>query len=74
MMQLSGDFGDCNSFTCQVLAQENDDVLSGAYWQLFTSMIVHFGPVHLLFNMFGLYFLDRIKKYQVALIYAGVPN
>ena len=62
VMLVSGDFGDCNSFTCQVLAQENDLVLSGAYWQLFTSMFVHFGPVHLLFNMFGLYFFGRINE------------
>jgi len=62
VMLVSGDFGDCNSLTCQLLAQENDLVLSGAYWQLFTSMFVHFGPVHLLFNMFGLYFFGRINE------------
>ena len=62
VMLVSGDFGDCNSLTCQVLAQENDLVMSGAYWQLFTSMFVHFGPVHLLFNMFGLYYFGRINE------------
>jgi membrane associated rhomboid family serine protease len=62
VMLVSGDFGDCNSLTCQLLAQENDVVLAGAYWQLFTSMFVHFGPVHLLFNMFGLYYFGRINE------------
>ena len=62
VMLVSGDFGDCSSLTCQLLAQENDVVLSGAYWQLFTSMFVHFGPVHLLFNMFGLYYFGRINE------------
>lgn len=45
-----------------MLAQENDLVWSGTYWQLFTSMFVHFGPVHLLFNVFGLYFFGRINE------------
>ena len=62
VMLLSGDFGDCNSLTCQLLAQENDLVLSGAYWQLFTSMFVHFGFLHILFNMFGLYYFGRINE------------
>ncbi len=62
VMLVSGDFGDCSSLTCHVLAQENDLVWAGAYWQLFTSMFVHFGPVHLLFNMFGLYFFGRINE------------
>ena len=62
VMLASGDFGDCNSLTCQLLAQENDLVLSGAYWQLFTSMFVHFGLLHILFNMFGLYYFGRINE------------
>jgi rhomboid protease GluP len=62
VMLASGDFGDCNSLTCQLLAQENDLVLSGAYWQLFTSMFVHFGFLHILFNMFGLYYFGRINE------------
>jgi rhomboid protease GluP len=62
VMLASGDFGDCNSFTCQLLAQENDLVMAGAYWQLFTSMFVHFGPAHILFNMVGLYYFGRINE------------
>jgi len=62
VMLASGDFGDCSSLTCQLLAQENNAVLSGAYWQLFTSMFVHFGPTHLLFNMFALYYFGRINE------------
>ncbi|MGA2627280.1 MAG: rhomboid family intramembrane serine protease [Candidatus Bathyarchaeia archaeon] len=44
------------------MAQENDLVFAGAYWQLFTSMFVHFGVLHILFNMFGLYFFGRINE------------
>ena len=62
VMAISGDFGDCSSLTCQLLAQENDLVFAGAYWQLFTSMFVHFGVLHILFNMFGLYFFGRINE------------
>jgi rhomboid protease GluP len=44
------------------LAQENDLVLAGAYWQLFTSMFVHFGFTHLIFNMFALYYFGRLNE------------
>ena len=62
VMLVSGDFGDCSSVTCEVLAQQNDVVLSGAYWQLFTSMFVHFGPLHIMFNMFALYYFGRLNE------------
>jgi len=62
VMLLSGDFGDCSSMTCQLLAQQNSMVLAGAYWQLFTSMFVHFGPAHILFNMVGLYYFGHLNE------------
>ena len=62
VMLLSGDFGDCSSLTCQLLAQQNNVVLAGAYWQLFTSMFVHFGPTHILFNMVGLYYFGHLNE------------
>lgn len=62
VMLLSGDSGDCNSTICQVLAQDNGAVLAGAYWQLFTSMFVHFGFLHIIFNMFGLYYFGRLNE------------
>lgn len=61
-MLVSGDFGDCSSTICQVLAQENELVSAGFYWQLFTSMFVHFGFAHILFNMFGLYYFGRLNE------------
>lgn len=62
VMLLSGDFGDCSSLTCQLLAQQNQLVLQGLYWQLFTSMFVHFGFVHIAFNMFALYYFGRLNE------------
>jgi rhomboid protease GluP len=32
------------------------------YWQLFTSMFVHFGILHILFNMYGLYYFGRLNE------------
>jgi rhomboid protease GluP len=32
------------------------------YWQLFTSMFVHFDILHLLFNMYGLYYFGRLNE------------
>jgi len=62
IMLISGDAGDCSSSTCQFLAQENDLVLAGFYWQLFTSMFVHFGFTHIIFNMFALYYFGRLNE------------
>ena len=61
-MLASGDFGDCSSAVCELLVQQNSVVLAGGYWQLFTSMFVHFGPVHLIFNMFALYYFGRMDE------------
>ncbi len=62
VMLISGDAGDCSSSTCQFLAQENYLVLAGFYWQLFTSMFVHFGFTHIIFNMFALYYFGRLNE------------
>jgi membrane associated rhomboid family serine protease len=32
-------------------------VIRGEYWRLLTALFLHFGPVHLLFNLFALYVL-----------------
>lgn len=46
------------------------------YWQLFTSMFVHFGFPHLILNMFGLYYFGRLNEVhfsvpQFLVIYLG---
>ena len=32
------------------------------YWQLFTSMFVHFSILHIAFNMYGLYYFGRLNE------------
>jgi rhomboid protease GluP len=61
-MLASGDVGDCSSLVCELMAQTGQVVYQGAYWQLFTSMFVHFGFAHILFNMFGLYYFGRLNE------------
>lgn len=62
LMLLSGDAGDCSSLMCQLMAQTSVAVYQGAFWQIFTSMFVHFGFAHILFNMFGLYYFGRLNE------------
>jgi rhomboid protease GluP len=62
VMLVSGDFGDCSSITCQLMAQTTQAVIQGEYWQLFTSMFVHFGFLHIIFNMFALYYFGRLNE------------
>jgi len=62
VMLLSGDIGDCSSLTCQLMAQTNGAVMQGAYWQLITAMFVHFGFLHIMLNMFALYYFGRLNE------------
>ena len=62
IMLISGDGGQCTSLTCRLLAQENDLISQGFYWQLFTSMFIHFGANHIIFNMFALYYFGRLNE------------
>jgi rhomboid protease GluP len=61
-MLISGDGGDCSSPACQLMAQTSEAVFHGEYWQLFTSMFVHFGFAHIIFNMFALYYFGRLNE------------
>lgn len=59
-----------------LLAQTGDLFFAGAYWQLFTSLFVHFGIAHILFNMYGLYYFGRLNEQhfstaQFLAIYLG---
>ncbi len=50
-----------------LLAQEGQLFFQGHfYWQLFTSLFVHFGILHILFNMYGLYYFGRLNEAQYS--------
>ena len=44
------------------LGQQSQLVFQGYFWQLFTSMFVHFDILHILFNMFALYYFGRLNE------------
>jgi len=46
-----------------LLAQNNLLVREGAWWQIITAMFVHFGPLHLFFNMLALYYFGYVIEY-----------
>jgi rhomboid protease GluP len=49
------------------LAQTGDLFFSqGYYWQVFTSLFVHFDITHILWNMFGLYYFGRLNETQFS--------
>lgn len=43
-------------------AQDAESIWQGEWWRLFTSVFLHAGPVHLLFNGFSLYALGQILE------------
>lgn len=38
----------------------------GYYWQVFTSLFVHFDITHILWNMFGLYYFGKLNESQFS--------
>jgi rhomboid protease GluP len=43
-----------------------DDVWAGEWWRLINANFLHFGWLHLLNNMFALYFLGRLVEYNLG--------
>ncbi len=50
-----------------LLSQVGGLFYQGYYWQIFTSMFVHFGILHLLFNMYGLFYFGRLNEMNFPL-------
>jgi rhomboid protease GluP len=44
------------------LAQTGDLFFSGAYWQIFTALFVHFDVLHIAFNMYALFYFGRLNE------------
>ncbi len=44
-----------------------EDVFNGDWWRLLTSTFLHFGFLHLLMNMFGLYILGPFVEYALGI-------
>lgn len=52
-------------------------ILDGQIWRIFTPMFIHFGPIHLLFNMLWLHQLGaqieaRLGKWKYVLLVLGI--
>ncbi|NEU74472.1 rhomboid family intramembrane serine protease [Hassallia byssoidea VB512170] len=43
------------------------EVLKGDWWRLFTAAFLHFGFLHLLMNMFGLYVFGRLVEFNLGI-------
>jgi membrane associated rhomboid family serine protease len=72
---LGGSIGGGNSVLGEA-ALNGPAVANGEVWRIVTAGFMHYGPLHLLFNMYALYILGQllepaIGKLRFALIYAA---
>ncbi len=60
--------GSTNPFVLHRLGQlETSDFFAvGQYWRLLTSLFLHYGPVHLLFNIYALYILGPALERSIG--------
>jgi rhomboid protease GluP len=58
-----------------------EQVFAGDWWRLLAATFLHFGPVHLLFNMIGLYYFGafvetslKTRRFLIAYFFSGVGS
>jgi rhomboid protease GluP len=56
-------------------------VFAGEWWRLLAAMFLHFGPLHLLFNMIGLYYFGsfvettlQTQRFLIAYFFSGIGS
>ena len=60
--------GSTNPFVLHRLGQleTSDFFVTGQYWRLLTSLFLHYGPIHLLFNIYALYVLGPALERSIG--------
>ncbi|MBW4632383.1 MAG: rhomboid family intramembrane serine protease [Iphinoe sp. HA4291-MV1] len=66
-VQLGGSTNPNNLYRLGALVPE--EVVAGSWWRLLSAAFLHFGFLHLLLNMFGLYLFGRLVEFAL-----GIPR
>jgi membrane associated rhomboid family serine protease len=68
---LGGSIGGANSVLAKA-ALNGPDVANGEVWRIVTSGFMHYGPLHLAFNMYALYILGQLLEPAIGSLRFGL--